>query len=172
MVHFGCISFHETKNIISGEGGALLINDPAFIKRSEIIREKGTNRSQFFRGEIDKYTWVDIGSSYLPSEITAAFLYAQFEEAPRINARRKEICNAYYDAFLPLQNQGLITLPSRDNAGNNANGHIFYMITQSLDDRSSLIYFLKKTRHHGNLPLCSAAFRAWWVSHSEERQVQ
>lgn len=141
--HFGCISFHETKNVISGEGGALLINDPAFIKRSEIIREKGTNRSQFFRGEIDKYTWVDIGSSYLPSEITAAFLFAQFEEAPKINARRKEICNAYSEALRPLHERGLITLPSLDNGENTANGHIFYLITRSLEERSGLIEFLK-----------------------------
>jgi dTDP-4-amino-4,6-dideoxygalactose transaminase len=142
--HFGCLSFHETKNVISGEGGALLINDPSFADRAEIIREKGTNRSQFFRGEIDKYTWVDMGSSYLPSEIIAAFLYAQLEEAPRINAKRKEIWSAYFNAFKPLEERKLVTLPVRKDNSDPGNGHIFYLITRSLEERTALITFLKE----------------------------
>lgn len=109
--HMGCLSFHETKNIISGEGGALLINDPALAERAEIIREKGTNRSQFFRGQVDKYTWVDIGSSYLPGEIIAAFLWAQMEEAELITQRRLDIWNDYHLAFEPLESAGRIRRP-------------------------------------------------------------
>jgi dTDP-4-amino-4,6-dideoxygalactose transaminase len=107
----GCFSFHETKNIISGEGGALLINNPALAERAEIIREKGTNRSQFFRGQVDKYTWVDVGSSYLPGEIIAAFLWAQLEEAESITARRLAIWQRYHDAFEPLERAGRVRRP-------------------------------------------------------------
>ena len=105
--HLGTLSFHETKNIISGEGGALLINDPALVERAEIVREKGTNRSKFFRGQVDKYTWVDIGSSYLPGEIIAAFLWAQMEEADSISARRLSIWERYHAAFESLETKGL-----------------------------------------------------------------
>ena len=105
--HFGCLSFHETKNIISGEGGALLINDERFVERAEIIREKGTNRSKFFRGEVDKYTWVDIGSSYLPSELVGAFLYAQLEEAEKIIAARCRTFNLYNNLLRPLEDKGI-----------------------------------------------------------------
>ncbi len=97
------LTFHETKNIISGEGGALLVNDPRFVERAEIIREKGTNRSQFFRGQVDKYTWVDVGSSYLPGEIVAAFLWAQMEEADAINDRRLRLWERYHEAFASLE---------------------------------------------------------------------
>ena len=107
----GCYSFHETKNIISGEGGALLINNPAFADRAEIIREKGTNRSQFFRGQVDKYTWVDIGSSYLPGELIAAFLWAQMEEADSITAKRLEIWNHYNARFQELEALGQLRRP-------------------------------------------------------------
>ena len=105
---FGCYSFHETKNYSMGEGGALLINNDKFIERAEIIREKGTNRSKFFRGQIDKYTWVDLGSSYLPSEINAAYLYAQLEEAHKINDKRVELWNTYYEGLKALENKGKI----------------------------------------------------------------
>ena len=107
----GCYSFHETKNVISGEGGALLINNPGFVERAEIIREKGTNRSRFFRGQVDKYTWVDIGSSYLPGEIIAAFLWAQLEEAESITARRMQIWHRYHEGFEALENEGRLCRP-------------------------------------------------------------
>jgi len=104
--------FHETKNFISGEGGALVINDPRFIERAEIIREKGTNRSKFFRGEVDKYTWVDIGSSYLPSDLIAAFLYAQLEQADEITAQRQSIYARYATGLKPLADAGILRLPT------------------------------------------------------------
>lgn len=145
--HLGCYSFHETKNYISGEGGALVINDERFIERAGNIREKGTNRSQFFRGEVDKYTWVDIGSSYLPSELVAAFLYAQLEEADTINNRRRYIWRTYYDTLLPLQDKGLLRLPFIPNeCGHNA--HMFYLILPTEEIRNGLIEFLKKEGVH------------------------
>ena len=143
--HFGCLSFHETKNIISGEGGALLVNDDRFAKRAEIIREKGTNRSQFFRGEVDKYTWVDIGSSYLPSELVSAFLYAQLEHANEITAKRCRICTAYTTQLAPLQQAGKLRLPAFDG---DSNGHMFYIILDSLDTRTRLIAHLKAQGIH------------------------
>ena len=144
-----CLSFHETKNIISGEGGALLINDPSLIERAEIIREKGTNRSQFFRGQVDKYTWVDIGSSYLPSDILAAFLYAQMENADQIIAKRNLIYDLYMEGLQPLAEEGCIQLPFIPNDCH-CNGHIFYIITRSLEERTELIKFLKE---HGILAI-------------------
>lgn len=136
----GCLSFHETKNVISGEGGALLINDPALIERAEVIWQKGTNRKAFFRGEVDKYTWVDIGSSFLPNELTAAFLYAQLEHAKRINAHRRALYGKYAQQLLPLANAGLLELP-RTHASQ-ANGHIFYVLCRSQDERTRLIEHL------------------------------
>ena len=145
--HLGCLSFHETKNIISGEGGALLINDECFIDRAEIIREKGTNRSSFFRGEVDKYTWVDIGSSYLPSELVGAFLIAQFEHAEEIVKRRSSIVERYHEMLKPLEKDGFIRLPyAQDNSI--GNGHMYYIITNSLDERTKLIEFLSKKNIH------------------------
>ncbi|HPV29455.1 MAG TPA: dTDP-4-amino-4,6-dideoxygalactose transaminase [Deltaproteobacteria bacterium] len=141
--HLGCLSFHETKNIISGEGGALLVNDNRFTGRSEIIREKGTNRSKFFRGEIDKYTWVDIGSSYLPSELVGAFLLAQLEQAEKIIAARCEIYAQYFNLLHPLQERGIIRLPYLDSECVN-NGHIFYIITADIEERTRLIKHLEK----------------------------
>lgn len=139
--HLGCYSFHETKNFISGEGGALLINDDRFIERAEIIWEKGTNRSKFFRGQVDKYTWVDIGSSFLPSEMIAAFLYAQLEEADAITERRLAIYRYYQEQFLPLEKSGLVRLPFiPENAC--SNGHMFYLLCASLEERSRLIKYL------------------------------
>lgn len=142
--HFGCLSFHETKNIISGEGGALLINDARFAERAEIIREKGTNRSQFFRGEVDKYTWVDIGSSYLPSELVSAFLYAQLERADEIIAKRRDICTTYATQLAPLQQSGLRIAEFDEDS----NGHLFYVLLDSLATRSRLIAHLKAQGIH------------------------
>lgn len=143
--HFGCLSFHETKNIISGEGGALLVNDERFAERAEIIREKGTNRSQFFRGEVDKYTWVDIGSSYLPSELVSAFLYAQLERAGEITSQRCHICSAYTEQLNDLEKAGKIRLPRFDA---DSNGHMFYILLDSLATRSRLISCLKEQGIH------------------------
>lgn len=141
--HMAALSFHETKNIISGEGGALLINDDSFIERAEIIREKGTNRSQFFRGQVDKYTWVDIGSSYLPGEITAAFLWAQMEEADLINRRRLDIWDRYHQAFGVLEEAGKIRRPTvPDTCTHNA--HMYYMLFPSLEARTRVIARLKE----------------------------
>lgn len=141
--HFGCLSFHETKNIISGEGGALLVNDKRFVERAEIIREKGTDRSRFFRGQVDKYTWVDIGSSYLPSELIGSFLYAQMENASAIISARRRIFERYYSLLRPLEDEGVLRLPFVESecAGN---GHMFYIITRSLDERTKLLTYLKK----------------------------
>lgn len=139
----GCYSFHETKNYSSGEGGALIINNENFIERAEIIREKGTNRSQFFRGQVDKYTWKDYGSSYLPSEINAAYLYAQLEKAEEINNNRLSSWNLYYELLKPLEEKDVISLPYiPTNCEHNA--HMFYLKTNSLEERSELISYLKE----------------------------
>lgn len=141
--HLGAFSFHETKNIISGEGGMLAINDERFLIRAEIIREKGTNRSAFFRGEVNKYGWVDIGSSFLPSDIIAAFLYAQLENLESIQLRRKKIWNRYRELLEPLESEGLLALPViPPNATNNA--HMFYIVCRNLEQRTRLIEYLKE----------------------------
>lgn len=145
--HMAAFSFHETKNIISGEGGMLVVNDERFVKRAEIIREKGTNRSSFFRGEVDKYGWVDIGSSFLPSDIIAAFLYAQLENLDDIQSKRKMIWNLYYKGLQKLEQEGRIKLPViQDFASNNA--HMFYIQCKNLDERSGLIEHLKQNGAH------------------------
>ena len=135
-------SFHETKNIISGEGGALAINNPDLIARAEIIREKGTNRSQFFRGEVDKYTWMDIGSSYLPGELIAAFLYGQLEAEPAILTRRRAVFDTYYEAFEPLASTGRVQLP-RIPEHCVGNGHMFYLMLDGLEARTGFIAAMK-----------------------------
>lgn len=140
--HLGTLSFHETKNIMSGEGGALLINDPRFGERAEIIREKGTNRSQFFRGEVEKYTWIDIGSSYLPSEITAAFLWAQMEEAERITARRRAIWSRYHEAFAGLEAQERLRRP-RVPKHCSHNAHMYYLLFPDAGQRTRAIEIMK-----------------------------
>lgn len=144
----GTLSFHETKNITCGEGGALLINDARFVERAEIIREKGTNRSKFFRGEVDKYTWFDIGSSYLLNEISAAFLYAQMEMAENITAKRMYIWQKYYNGLKPISAEGLIKLPAIPEYCNH-NAHIFYIVTKGLEERTSLLKFLKENGING-----------------------
>jgi dTDP-4-amino-4,6-dideoxygalactose transaminase len=141
--HLGAYSFHETKNIISGEGGALLVNDDRFADRAEIIREKGTNRSQFFRGQIDKYTWVDIGSSYLPGEVIAAFLWAQMEEALSITERRMDLWHRYHAALAPLENAGKLRRPVIQD-GCRHNAHMYYILLESMDKRTAIISHLKE----------------------------
>lgn len=141
--HLATFSFHETKNIISGEGGALIINDEQLIERAEIIREKGTNRSKFFRGEIDKYGWIDIGSSFLPSDIVAAFLYAQLENIDSIQKKRNELWNTYFDGLKGLQEQHKLNLPYLPSYASN-NAHMFYLTCKSLEERTSLINYLKE----------------------------
>lgn len=139
---YGCLSFHETKNITMGEGGALLIRDKKNVERAEIIREKGTNRSKFFRGEVDKYTWVDAGSSYLPSELNAAYLWAQLEVFESIQASRMNAWNHYYEAFGQLACEEYIELPViPENCVHNA--HIFYIKVKNVDQRTELINYLK-----------------------------
>jgi len=139
---YGCFSFHETKNYTMGEGGALLIQDPDKIEEAEIIREKGTNRSKFYRGQIDKYTWVGFGSSYLPSDMNAGYLYAQLELADQINDARLHIWNKYYEGLKELTDAGKIELPVVPE-GCVHNGHMFYIKTRNLEERSALIPFLK-----------------------------
>ncbi|MBM3185363.1 MAG: dTDP-4-amino-4,6-dideoxygalactose transaminase [Bacteroidetes bacterium] len=138
-------SFHETKNIISGEGGMLVVNDERFEKRAEIIWEKGTNRSAFFKGEVDKYGWVDIGSSFLPSEIIAAFLYAQLENLEQIQNKRKVIWNRYYEGLKSLDEQGKLRLANIPEFSSN-NAHMFYVVCKSFKERDSLLSFLKKNQ--------------------------
>jgi dTDP-4-amino-4,6-dideoxygalactose transaminase len=145
--HLAAFSFHETKNIISGEGGMLVINDESFIERAEIIREKGTNRSKFFRGEIDKYGWVDIGSSFLPSDIIAAFLYAQLENLEKIQTRRKEIWQLYHKFLSPLSDKKLLVLPNLEEHSTN-NAHMFYVLVDNMSRRTALIQYLKQNNIH------------------------
>ena len=146
--HLGCLSFHETKNVISGEGGALLVNDERLIARAEVIREKGTDRARFFRGEVDKYSWVDIGSSYLPSELVGAFLWAQLEHANRINAKRKTLCAAYRQGLEPLARSGALALPQSEPPGVMGNSHMFYILLKDFSTRARLIAHLKARGIH------------------------
>ncbi|PNK62643.1 MULTISPECIES: dTDP-4-amino-4,6-dideoxygalactose transaminase [Pantoea] len=171
--HIGCFSFHETKNYTAGgEGGATLINDAALVERAEIIREKGTNRSQFFRGQVDKYTWRDIGSSYLMADLQAAYLWAQLEAADRINQQRLRLWQRYYDALQPLAAQGRIQLPSLP-ADCEHNAHMFYIKLRDSDDRQALISWMKEAEiltvfHY--IPLHSSpAGQRFGRFHGEER---
>ena len=155
---FGCYSFHETKNYSMGEGGAILINNLEYNEKAEILREKGTNRAKFFRGQVDKYTWVDFGDSYLPSELNAAYLWAQLLRADEINKNRLAIWNRYNDAFKPLADRGVIDLPTiPEDCDHNA--HMFYIKLKNLDERSKFISYMKQqdiqcTFHY--IPLHSA----------------
>jgi dTDP-4-amino-4,6-dideoxygalactose transaminase len=134
------LSFHETKNVTSGEGGCLLVNDPSLIERAEIVREKGTNRSRFHRGQVDKYTWVDIGSSYLPSELTAAFLLAQLEQSVEITTARRRVWDWYHAVLEPLETEGRLVRPSTGGA----NAHIYFILLPSLEERTALIDAFKR----------------------------
>ncbi|OAT15395.1 4-keto-6-deoxy-N-acetyl-D-hexosaminyl-(lipid carrier) aminotransferase [Buttiauxella noackiae ATCC 51607] len=171
--HIGCFSFHETKNYTAGgEGGATLINDPSLIERAEIIREKGTNRSQFFRGQVDKYTWRDIGSSYLMADLQAAYLWAQLEAAEKINQQRLKLWHAYHDALAPLAKAGRIELPSvpKDCV---QNAHMFYIKLRDIEDRSALIAYLKEAEilavfHYIPLHDCPAGEKFGYF-HGEDR---
>ena len=141
--HLAAFSFHETKNIQSGEGGMLVVNDERFSLQAEILREKGTNRAAFFRGEVDKYGWVAVGSSFLASDITAAFLYAQLEALSDIQAKRCALWQNYQDAFMPLAAKGLIKLPEA-LAGTSSNGHLYYLICKDINQRNAFIACLKE----------------------------
>lgn len=145
--HFAAFSFHETKNIIAGEGGILAINDARFFERAEVIREKGTNRSAFFRGEVNKYGWVDIGSSFLPSEIISAFLYGQLEHLDEIQNKRLEIWGRYYEGLKELNEKGFLQLPIIPGFATN-NAHMFYIICRNYDERTALIKFMKEKDIH------------------------
>ena len=139
--NLAAVSFHETKNVVSGEGGALLVNDPRFVQRAEIIREKGTNRSRFLKGEVDKYTWVDVGSSYLPSELNAAFLSAQMQEAEEINRLRREVWSWYHARFEALERGGAVRRPSVP-PGCEHNAHMFYLLVRNPDTRTHVLTYL------------------------------
>lgn len=141
--HLAAFSFHETKNIISGEGGLLAVNDERFIRRAEIIWEKGTNRAEFFRGEVNKYGWCDTGSSFLPSEVIAAFLWAQLEEMTAIQDKRKALWNQYYDLLRPLSDKRFFRLPDIPEFATN-NAHMFYLVCNSFEERTALIKWLKE----------------------------
>ncbi len=145
--HLGAFSFHETKNVISGEGGALLVNDERFAARAEILWEKGTNRGSFFRGEVDKYTWMDVGSSFLPGELVAAFLYAQLEEAEAITRRRLAIWRRYHDAFETLERAGVLRRPVVPE-GCAGNAHMYYLLLESGDARDALLAGLREDGIH------------------------
>jgi len=138
----GCFSFHETKNIMAGEGGMISLNDEQYFSRAEILREKGTNRSAFFRGEVDKYNWVDIGSSFLPSDIIAAFLYAQLENLETIQQKRKSIWNQYFENLADVEKAGHLTRPFVPSYATQ-NGHMFYIVCRNLDERTRLAEHLK-----------------------------
>lgn len=139
----GCFSFHETKNIMSGEGGAFVTNNAEYAERAEIIREKGTNRSKFFRGQVDKYTWVDVGSSYLPSDVIAAYLYSMLHISNNIQEKRLEIWNRYNDEFEEFEKRGIVRRPIIPNECTN-NGHMFYLLFNDLDTRTRFIKYLKE----------------------------
>ena len=141
--HMAAFSFHETKNVIAGEGGMLVINDERFIHRAEIIWEKGTNRAEFFRGEVNKYGWVDTGSSFLPSEIIAAFLYAQLENLDIIQKKRKELWDYYYQSLQCLIKEDIFELPNLPEYATN-NAHMFYLICKDLEQRTTLIEQMKR----------------------------
>lgn len=165
--HFGCFSFHETKNVTAGgEGGLLVVNDERFIRRAEIIWEKGTNRAEFFRGMVNKYGWVDTGSSFLPSEINSAFLYAQLESLEDIQIRRKAIWKQYYDGLKDLFEKGSFSMPNKpDYATNNA--HMFYLVCRNLEERTKLISHLKEKGIYAAFHYLSLHLSDYYRNHHE-----
>ncbi|MDC0459752.1 dTDP-4-amino-4,6-dideoxygalactose transaminase [Crocinitomicaceae bacterium] len=165
--HLAAFSFHETKNIIAGEGGMLVINDDIFIERAEIIWEKGTNRSAFFKGEVNKYGWVDIGSSFLPSDIIAAFLYAQLEKLDTIQEKRLSIWRNYQTELELLETEGYIQLPQIPNYATN-NAHMFYIICKSNNERDDLIEFLKKNNIHAVFHYMSLHKSRYYLKNNNE----
>jgi dTDP-4-amino-4,6-dideoxygalactose transaminase len=168
--HLGCFSFHETKNIQSGEGGMLAINDERFVKRAEIIWEKGTNRAEFFRGEVNKYGWVDIGSSFLPSDIIAAFLYAQLENLDGIQKKRKEIWNTYFEGLQALAKKGFFQIPQiPEHATNNA--HMFYLVCNNPKDRTGLIKHLRENGVHAVFHYLSLQDSDYYSKYKDDREL-
>jgi dTDP-4-amino-4,6-dideoxygalactose transaminase len=168
--HLAAFSFHETKNIISGEGGLLAINDESFMERAEIIWEKGTNRASFFRGELNKYGWVDTGSSFLPSEIIAAFLWAQIENLDIIQTKRKTIWDNYYNGLKFLELQGKLRLPIIPPFASN-NGHMFYLICDSLSVRTDLIEYLRKQKIHAVFHYLSLHKSEFYLKNHKEENL-
>ena len=165
--HFGCFSFHETKNVTAGgEGGLLCVNDERFIRRAEIIWEKGTNRAEFFRGMVNKYGWVDTGSSFLPSEINSAFLYAQLESLDVIQARRKAIWNMYYEGLKDLSAKGCFQIPDIPDYATN-NGHMFYLVCRNLEERTALIAKLKENGIYAAFHYLSLHLSDYYLEHHE-----
>lgn len=163
--HFGCFSFHETKNVTAGgEGGLLVVNDERFIRRAEIIWEKGTNRAEFFRGMVNKYGWVDTGSSFLPSEINSAFLWAQLESLYTIQTRRKTIWNMYYEGLKDEAAKGFFTMPDIPEYATN-NGHMFYIICRNLDERTKLIALLKENGIYAAFHYLSLHLSEYYLNH-------
>lgn len=169
--HLSAFSFHDTKNIISGEGGLLVINDEKFIKRAEIIRDMGTNRSAFFRGEVNKYGWVDIGSSYLPSDMIGAFLYAQLQNLENIQNKRKQIWNQYFNGLKDLQAQGKIKLSHLPLYATN-NAHMFYLQCRSLNLRNQLIEYLKNNDIHAVFHYSSLHRSLYYTNKHDGRDLQ
>lgn len=165
---FATFSFHETKNIICGEGGLLVVNNEKYIKRAEVIWEKGTNRSEFFRGEVNKYGWVDTGSSFLPSELNAAFLWGQLQNLKKIQKRRIDIWNLYYDGLCQINKKTGIKLPKLPDYSTN-NGHMFYLICDSLDQRRNLIKFLKEKGVHAVFHYLSLHKSEYYQSNLKEK---
>lgn len=167
----GAFSFHETKNVTAGgEGGALVINNERFIRRSEILWEKGTNRAEFFRGAVNKYGWVDMGSSFLPAEINAAFLWAQLESLDAIQSKRKQLWERYFEGLSPLASHGFIRLPQIPTYATN-NGHMFYIVCRNLDERSGLIKCLKNNGITAPFHYLSLHKSEYYLSHFAERPI-
>ncbi len=169
--HLAAFSFHETKNIMSGEGGMIVINDEQFFERAEVIREKGTNRSKFFRGEVDKYGWVDIGSSFLPSDIIAAFLYAQLENLDEIQQRRKYIWDTYYNGLKSAAESGLFKLPEIPNYATN-NSHMFYLVFNNSDTRKEVISKLKEKNIYSVFHYISLHKSKFHLSYNSEVELE
>ncbi len=165
--HLGAFSFHETKNITAGgEGGLLVINDERFVRRSEILWEKGTNRAEFFRGAVNKYGWVDMGSSFLPAEINAAFLWAQLENLDEIQRKRKELWSQYYANLSELAKEGYVRLPEIPDYATN-NGHMFYIVCRNLEERSALIKYLKEHEITAPFHYLSLHKSEYYMNHSD-----